>query len=332
MAADILALAEAAADLGSPDRERASTRLRDVAERVEPAVRELMASDCEAALRLVGALSAFWQDSGRVGPGRALSDEVIRRCGDASPAAAPRALLASSELAFRQGDQESAIGRARAAIAGAAASGDRGTAALAHVNLARVAFRAEDGDEIERQARLALEIGGDDPGARRGGLHMLAWAAHTGGDLSLAKHRFVESLDYRISLGDRLAAAAEIANLADLAAEEGDHAEARTRLREALITCREVGSAYLILNLIPSVASVEAALGDWQTAARLMGATDAMIEATGLEPDPGAWQPALEAVSASHGPAFARLRAEGRALSQDEAIAIALGGGVTNNT
>lgn len=324
-ATDILALAEVAAELGSADREQASSRLQEVAERVEPAVRELMASDCEAALRLVGALSAFWQDTGRVGPGRALTDEVIERCGDASATVAPRALLASSELAFRQGDQETAIGRAQAAIAAAAGSGGRRIAALAHVNLARVAFRAEDGDEIERHAGLALEIGGSDPAAQRGGLHMLAWAAYTRGDLHLAKQRFLESLDYRLSLGDRAAAAVEIANLADLAAEQGNHAEALTGLRAALTTAREVGSTYLILNLLPSVATVAAAIGDWETAARLLGATDAMVEATGLQPDPGAWQPALDAAAVSHGPAFARLRAEGRALGKDEAIALALG-------
>lgn len=323
-AADVLALAEVAADLGSAEREQASRRLQVLAERVEPAVRELMAFDCEGALRLVGALSVFWQDTGRVGTGRALTDEVIERCGDTSAAAAPRALLASSELAFRQGDQESAIGRARAAIAEAAGFGDRGTAALAHVNLARVAFRAEDGDEIERQARLALAIGGSDPAARRGGLHMLAWAAYTRGDLDLAKQRFLESLDYRVSLGDRLAAAAEIANLADLAAEQGNHLEALTRLREALTTAREVGSTYLILNLLPSFATVAAAVGAWEAAARLLGATDAMIEESGLQPDPGAWQPALDAAAVSHGPRFAHLRAEGRALSRDEAIALAL--------
>src|SRR3712207_2347841 len=67
----------------------------------------LVAGKGSAALDLVGALSLFWQDTGRVQQGRSLTESVIDRAGDdveARPQA--RAALVLGELAFRQGDQQ----------------------------------------------------------------------------------------------------------------------------------------------------------------------------------------------------------------------------------
>jgi tetratricopeptide (TPR) repeat protein len=234
-------------------------------------------------------------------------------------AAFANALVAAAQLAFRQGDQHGAVERCERAIAAAEASATPAAAAMAHVNLARVAFRDGRADDIERHARIALDLGGSDAGAQRGGLHMLGWAAHTAGDLDLAMRRFEESLAFRRSLGDRFGVTVELANLADLAAERGDHPAAARQLRDALATARELESAYLVLNLLPSIAAIAAASGDWDSAARLMGATDAMTASSGLEPDPGAWQQAIDDAAASYGTAFARARSAGRRLEAEEA-------------
>lgn len=321
---ELLALAEAAADLGSSDREHHAAKLKRMSERVEPTLERFLARDPSAALRLVAALPGFWQDLGRIEDGRAWTERALGAWSGSPTASYAMALIAGAELAFRQGDQRAAIDASERAIEAAQACGAASAEAMAHVNLARVAFRDGDAAGIERHARRALELAGPDAGARRGGLHMLGWAAHTAGDVPLAIRRFEESLAYRRSLGDRFAVTVEMANLADLAAERGDIAGAATRLEEALVVAREIGSAYLVINLLPSIASLAAARGDWTAAAALMGAADALGKSSGLTPDPGAWQSSVAAAAMDHGAAFGVARREGASLDQDAAIERAL--------
>lgn len=322
--ASILRLAEAAADLGSPDRGRHVSAPKAASSAVDEALATFLESNPEAALRLLAALPVHWEDLGRIDEGRRLTERAVAAWHEPPTQVFAMALVAAAELAFRQGDQDAAINRCRRAIDAAEACREPVAAAMAHVNLARAAFRAGDADGIERHATLALELGGSDPGARRGGLHMLAWAAHTAGDLPLAIRRFEDSLAYRRSLGDRFAVTAEIANLADLAAERGDLPGAAARLHEALVTAIELDSTYLVVNLLPSIAAIAAASGDVTAAARLIGATDAMTASTGLAPDPGAWQPAIDALASDHRDAFQPEREAGMTLGRDDAVELAL--------
>jgi tetratricopeptide (TPR) repeat protein len=321
-ARELLQLAEASAP-GRPDRESHAAQLLAAADDVGAAVEHLLRTDPAAAARMTAALPAFWLDAGRVDEGRRLTERAIEASvGPATPALA-RALLAAAQLAFRQGDQAVAERRSHDAIAVGLEAGDHAAVALAHTDLARVAYRAGDAGRIEEHAQRALEIGGDDPLARRNALHMLAWAAHTAGDLALAERRFEESLAFRRQLGDRFSVAVEIANLGDLAAQRGDLAGAVRRLRETLEVARELNSQYLILNLLPSLGALAARAGDDEAGARLLGATDAVSRWSGLIPDPGIWQPVMDEVAARLGGRFDALRAEGAALDQDAAVDLA---------
>jgi len=85
--------------------------------------------------------------------------------------------------------------------------------ALAHTNLARIALRDGDAGAIERHAQAGIEASGEDLYARSRAVHMLAWAAHTAGDLARARALFVDSLELRRRLGDRLGQAVELSNL-----------------------------------------------------------------------------------------------------------------------
>jgi tetratricopeptide (TPR) repeat protein len=323
LARQLLELAEASAP-GRPDHESHAARLLAAADDVAAAVEALLRTDPAAAARMTAALPRFWQDAGRVDEGRRLTERAIEAfVGPTTPALA-RTLLAAAELAFRQGDQAVAEQRSHDAIAVGLKVGDDAAVALAHTDLARVAYRAGDAGRMEEHAQRALEIGGDDPLARRGALHMLAWAAHTAGDLALAKRRFEESLAYRREVGDRLSVAVEIANLGDLAAEQGDLADAARRLGEALEVGRELDSQYMMLNLLPSLGALAARAGDDEAAARLLGATDALSRSSGLIPDPGNWQPVMDDVATRLGGRLDALRAEGATLDHDAAIDLAL--------
>jgi hypothetical protein len=319
----VLELAERSLQLGSDDRASAERELREAAADVPPAIDRLLEHDPDAALRLAGCLSFFWQDTGRLDEGRATTDRVLARAAGRDPSAIARVQLVASELAFRQTDQLEATRRADACIALADRSGDRATAAMAHLILARVGFRDGDAPRIERHAERALVLARDDPWVQRGALHMLAWAAHTAGDRPLARRRFEASIELRMAQLDPFGAAVEEANLGDLAAEDGDLAEAGRRLRSALDVAVELESRYLLVNVLPSL-SVVAALADAdELAARTAGAADRAADDAALDPDPGAWQPVLEEVEQRLGARYAVLYDEGRALSPDDAVKLA---------
>jgi hypothetical protein len=322
-ARELLALAEAAARAEAQEPEQAAARLLASAADVSAAVRLLIDSDADAALRMTAILTRFWQDAGLVVEGRQLTDRALVAAGDTASQAFVGSLLAASELAFRQGDQEVAEQRSHQAIDLALAMSDEESAALGYVDLARIAYRAGDAARIQEHATHALQLSGHGVAARRGALHMLAWAAHTAGDLPAARGRFEASLAFRRELGDRFSIAVEIANLGDLAMEEDDLAEAAGRLAEALEVAHDLDSHYLILNLLPSIAALAARLGNDEASARLVGAIDALSSSSGLVPDPGGWQPALSDAEARLGDRFDELRADGASLDRQAALDLA---------
>jgi tetratricopeptide (TPR) repeat protein len=320
----VVETAESAAGLEGPEFRRAQMDLVAARDEVVDAMEYLLEHEPDSALRLSAVLSGFWQDAARVDDGRRCTAAAIDAASAAPTKALARSLLVLAELAFRQGDQDDAEAACFRAIEVARAAQDDGTIALAHVNLARVAFRRGDAAAIEGHATEALRGAADDVNAWRGALHMLGWAAYTAGDLPLARSRFEESLAYRRQLGDPFSIAVEVANIGDLAIEAGDLGDGSRRLAEALRIGADLGSAYLVLNLLPSIAAIAGHLGRDADAARLMGAADAVSRSSGLLPDPGAWQPVLDEVEARLGDSFTTLRTEGAACEQAEAVARAL--------
>jgi len=323
-ARELQTLAETAARSDADEGEQAARRLLTSAADVPDAVRYLIETDADAALRMTAALTRFWQDAGLVDDGRQVTETALARARDTSSHAYVGSLLAASELAFRQGDQLVAEQRSQEAIDLALAMGDDASAAVGHVDLARIAYRAGDAPRIEAHAQRALELAGQDALARRGALHMLAWAAHTAGDVPAARARFEASLAFRRELGDRFSVAVEIANIGDLAMEAGDHVGAASRLAEALEVARDLDSQYLIVNLLPSVAALAARVGEDESSARLIGATTALSSSSGLVPDPGNWQTALSDAKARLGPRFDKLRSDGARLDRATAVETAI--------
>jgi tetratricopeptide (TPR) repeat protein len=314
----VLALAEA----GEIDS------LRALGDDVESAVRTLVESDRAAALRLVGELTRYWQDTGAVEVGRSLTELALdgqarlAARDEAVAKAVPQALLAASELAFRQNDQDAARKRAHDTIRAAVLIEDYATASLAESSLARVAYRDMDAPRIEKHAQKALEYARDDIGARRFALHMLAWAAHKAGDMDLARRRFNESLEFRRKHGDRMSVAVELLNLADLDAEQGDLGAAARSFVEVMGTSREIDSTYMLVNTLPSIAALASRARLDEDAAALFGAGDAIAATAGFvsDPNPGA-EAERDSVRTRLGEgAFAEFLASGTSLGNDEAV------------
>jgi hypothetical protein len=264
-------------------------RLESIVDDIEPAVRRLIEADRVGdALDLVGALSVFWQDVGKVETGRRLTEAAIAAA-TRSPGDRPmaRAMLALGELAFRQADQQSASSATEHAAAIAAEIGDEWISGRAALNMARIAFRDGDATRIAEHARNVLGIARDNLRLRSGAIHMLGWAEYTAGNLQAALSRFEENAGLYAAMGDAIDEAGEWANVADLLMEAGDLGGAAARLRRALDIREASSSRYLAPSLIRSAGVLAGGRGDHTAALRLIAGAEALYEEFGLVGDPG---------------------------------------------
>lgn len=312
------------------------------ADDVEPAIRGYLdVGRVEPALEIVASLWFFWEETGRIDEGRRLA--VLALNAASAPgtrvehALVGRAMLAAAELAFRQGDQAEAERWNRQAIEAATTGRDARTAASAEVGMARIAFRDGDAAGIETWARSGLAKAPDDPVARRGAYHMLAWAAHSRGDRPGAIAWFARSLEVRRAMEDPFGVAVELANLGDMAMEDGDLAAAARYLSESLTISAERGNMYLLPADIGSIGALAIRAGRGEIGCELIGATRAIYRSVNLQPDPGtdaALTEALTLAEARLGPGSVRDalgRGAGLTLEMATRTAAELAGGVAGS-
>ena len=295
---------------------------------IQPAIDSLLESDdLENALDLAGALSAFWQDIGRVDEGRRITEALLTSHRDHPPTRAlARAHLVLGELAFRQGDQ--AVARASTTTAGLIAGElrDEWIMGRAELNLARVAFRDDDAPRIFEHARRVLEIAGDNYRLRSGAIHMLAWAEYTAGDLPSATRHFAENVSLYRASGNRMGEASELGNLADLAVEAGDLDSAGGYLRQAFAVRGVAANRYLAPSLIRSVGVLAALQGRHDLGLDLIAASERQYEDFGWIADPGdeltprVRQTAVEALGAE----ASAIELQGRKRSLEDAVSLAM--------
>jgi tetratricopeptide (TPR) repeat protein len=261
------------------------SRVGDIAAAADAFLDEGMPTD---ALDLVGALGVFWQDIGQVAEGRALTADVVRRTtGSGEVRARARAFLVLGQLAFRQGDQCAASEATATAAALAQQCGDGYVEARAELNLARVAFREGNTPRIFEHARRVEAAAGDDVRLRTGAIHMLGWAEYTAGNLDGAIAHFEHNVALYREAGNTLDCASELANLGDLAAEQGDLDRAAEYLRSALATTGIADNRYLGPSLVRSAATVAGLRGNAAAALSLFAAADQLYEQFGIVADPG---------------------------------------------
>src|SRR6266511_3568839 len=287
-ALELLQLAERAEPhVYGPDQRAWRARLNEAADEISQALGFFLdQGNGDAALRLAGALRLFWMDTGRVDQGRGWLGAALD-AHDGSPSLArARALVAAGAgvPAGRSGgcpvvDHPVAGARSapRAPFDGGAGPHQPGPDCVAGWRRGR--YRAP------RPA--GIEASGEDLYARSRAVHMLTWAAHTAGDLARARALFVDSLELRRRLGDRLGQAVELSNLGDLARGAGEAGAAGELLLGALEIAAELDSRYLLPGLLASLAVLAGERGDLERAARLLGASQASYEAAGLVPRPG---------------------------------------------
>jgi hypothetical protein len=171
-------------------------------------------------------------------------------------------------------------------------------------------------EQLEQSYQLFLELGDHAPAGGR--LTYLAYIAQASGDRAGARSYLERSVDEYAAAGDREGVAGSLASIAQLMIADGEHEEALSLCRDAL---RELGASALRerLYVFAGIAAAATALGDAQQAARLWGAVQRLE--SDLEQPIDAME--REIYEQALGPVEERSVAAGRALSDDEALALA---------
>ena len=243
-----------------------------------------------------------------------------------------KALYDAGVLAFRARDQVRSRALNEESLRVARQAGDGAAAASALIGLSRIALREHDYATVKRYAHEAADIRhklGDEPGSISA-MHMVAAALRMEGHDGEAEKFYRETLASYVATGDRSRVAGEQYNLGCVYLHQERLAEAREMLTSALHEYREendeAGMAYCV-NGFAALAAVEKAP---VRAAKLFGAAAAILDRLGITLDPDDqldWDRYTAVARRQIERArFDRAFQEGRALSVDQAGAIALEG------
>jgi non-specific serine/threonine protein kinase len=151
------------------------------------------------------------------------------------------------------------------------------------------------------------------------------------GDHEGARLRFEEGLTLGRSLGDRLSICIALFNLAQLALAGGDYEAASRWFAEGIAPSEELGDWGQVAHILEGLGIVAGARGEAGRAARLLGASEALINAIGLRghtyyrPDRTLYERVEAGARAKLGEeAFEAALGEGRAMPLERAIEYAL--------
>jgi predicted ATPase len=284
--------------------------------------------ETERALRLAGALSDLWASRGHVSEGRRRLESALRADKDPTAARA-KALNGAAELAAVSGDPATMGLRAEEALALHRRLGDpRGTAK----SLQQLGYAVSEGGDWERAQQLLQESVRlfRDLGDEQYALwttRTLAWTYAESGDLDRARGLYEEDLRQTRVLGSESLEAALLGSLAWLAIGEGRVQDTLPLLKQSLRIRRDLGDRIEIAMGLCSAARAITPLGKVGTAVRLISCFEALREEIG---GGEAWVARMNEETLTtirtqlDDEAFAEAWEQGRMLTADEAVALAL--------
>jgi non-specific serine/threonine protein kinase len=330
-----LALAEEAAPkLTGAEQAEWLQRLEDEHENLRAGLDwSLLEAGCGGGLRLCAALQQFWFTRGHLSEGREWCVRAVEKApaGERTPERA-KVLHVASLLAYFQGDYLAARAQSQESLAIRRQLSDRrgmaaslnilGAVAIDEGDFASARALHEESLAIVRQLGNRLGIANS--------LSNLGVVAYEQSDFVRARALYEESLAIERELGNSGGIATSLSDLGALAHKQGDYAAAGALRRESLMIRRELGDrrgmAYSLEGLAETSVTV---LGSSRRAARILGAAERLREQIGT-PLPPIELPQYDMKVASaraalgDDVAFDRAWQEGRALTLDEAIALAL--------
>jgi non-specific serine/threonine protein kinase len=283
----------------------------------------------ELGLRLAAALWLFWRVRGFVREGRLRLAQLLDASASAEPSVArARALYAAGYLAFAQASADEARQLLQASVDLAREVGDPWSHGYALQGLGHAALIAGDIDQARVLYSERLEVARaqqDDYGLAQA-LNALGEVARCSGDIPRARAWYEQSLTLRRHLGDTRGVSMSLSNLGHVALAEGDLAAARSAFSESQQLAAEVGSQYGGAICLSGLAGVAVRERDAETAARLLGAADAILERDGISMEPADLQShsraVAEARAALGASQFASAYTAGKRLTLQDAAAL----------
>jgi predicted ATPase/DNA-binding CsgD family transcriptional regulator len=283
----------------------------------------------EFSCRLASALHWFWRSRGPVGEGRRWTEALLEGTVEVAPTLRASLLFAAADLAMTQGEFAWAAELFEASIVLARELGDWPT--LAHALGLRGATAVYEGqldlgEEFVVQAvDVARAIGV--PFWRAWGPTILASIARARGEHARATALLAESNSLCHAEHIAWPTALNLSVMGEIATDLGELDRAEALGREGLRVAWEIGERRYFAGALAGLARTVAARGDPERGARLYGAVDAVLEATGANLPMTAlpsFEPARAAVRMALGEEkFAAAWVAGRALPLPEVLAAA---------
>jgi predicted ATPase len=292
-------------------------------------VGSLEAADPQTAARFGWALRMYWLMRARQNEGRQLMEQTLTRYGGDLPAGArARALNALAVCMYGSEDAQRLMMVSEESVTLFRQAGDRHGEAHAPGMTGFAMLQMGDLDGATRIFGEVLENLREHGDAWTSAhiLNHMAVAPLRRGDYPRAAEYAREALALTEQTGDRLAAQTALQILARAAWASGEREEVRRHFQSSLVIASElvdrVNVAYCLRGL--------AAVADPQSAARLLGAAEGLLEAAGVPlyawTDHEPHQRAEETARARLGEqAYTAAHVEGRAMGFEEAVAYALG-------
>jgi len=284
--------------------------------------------ETQLGLRLAAAATRFWVMSGYPAQGRRRLESALTSDGQQTPARA-RALNAAALLAFEVGDVAAAIHRADEALAATGAAGDAWGSAYARFLLGQGAIAEQEfavAHGLFEESLKTFQGLGDEHYAMVARFN-LAWMSGELGDVDRGKELHEENLRRAREAGNQRIEALSLSVLADSEAREGNTGQALSMLHQAYRIVCDVGDRVESVDIVSRFAGVLASAARPATAARLLSCNEAhreQFEGTRF------WvtsrnEEILTLIRAQlDEPDFDEAWEEGRTLTADEAVALAL--------
>jgi len=290
------------------------------------------AGEVELEARLVTAQRWYWLVRGHLREARSTFDRANEDARGADDSLRASLLAGGGSFSYRQGDLDAAREVWGEALALYWKLEDKDGVARCIAELGGVAVAAGDfdaGAEAYREAyALFVELGRTQRASIA--LANLAAIAEHQGDHKGASEYGEQAVREQRASGDHDGLAVSLHNLARSRSNAGDLVRARELLAETFELAERLGYREVIAYSLETAGELAFVEGDGERAARLLGAADELFDAIGAEmgvAERTGYERTLAALDPSLGAArVAALVSEGRTLSQQDAIAVALTG------
>jgi len=287
--------------------------------------------ETQDALRLTGVMWRFWNRRGLLPEGRRRLERALA-ADDRPTAARAGALIGAAAMAALSGDAATARIRAEEALALHRALGDARGTALSQSYIATAAAEGRDwarAQQVAEENVRAYRDLGDEHTAMLA-TWLLAWMCRELGERERSQALTGENLGRARALGNERVEAMSLSALATLALDEGLLQDALAMLNAAYRINRNIGDHIGIALDLCRFARALAIAGRTGTAAQILSTAEALREEMGATLDSYAWTETKlrETLTTIHmqldDAAFSEAWEQGRALTAEEAVALAL--------